>query len=212
VEGSVRKFKVLSGFAFLVISVAALAQTTSRNELGLTLGLEVIPDRTAVNGSKLSFSNGAVFGANFAHRVKGENTALYLEFPFVAAPTHDVLPVQNGSIGSLATLYVTPALRLQFARAKMVSPWVSGGFGYGWFEGSAKFPTGAVNPNRNVNTAIAQFGAGIDVRTPIRILFPLSLRGEVRDFYAINGPNFGPALSGGGQHNITAAGGFVVHF
>lgn len=204
--------RVFAAVFLLVTSVSAVAQTSSRNELGLTLGVEVLPDRDTASGSRLKLSNGVAFGANFAHRISGEQTALYLEVPFVAAPSHDVLPVQVGSIGSLATLYVTPALRVQFSRKNVISPWLSGGFGYGWFEGSKNFPSGATNPNRNVNTATVQFGAGADVRTPVRILFPISLRGEFRDFYAVNGPNYGPVLSSGGQHNITAAGGFVIHF
>jgi hypothetical protein len=206
--------RVLLGIAFLLLAftVAAVAQPNSRNELGLTLGVEILPDRETASGSTLKLSNGVAFGANFAHRLRGEKTALYLEFPLIATPSHDVLPVQAGSIGSLATLYVTPSLRVQSSRNNVVSPWFSGGFGYGWFEGSKNFPSGTTNPNRNVNTATVQFGVGADVRTPVRILFPISLRGEVRDFYAVNGPNHGPVLNSGGQHNITAAGGFVVHF
>ena len=56
------------------------------------------------------------------------------------------------------------------------------------------------------------FGAGVDVRTPIRVLFPISLRGEVRDYYSVSNPRFGTAVQGGGQHNVVASGGFVLSF
>jgi hypothetical protein len=60
--------------------------------------------------------------------------------------------------------------------------------------------------------ATAQFGGGIDVRAPLKLPFPLSLRSEVRDYYTLETPNFGVPVQGSGQHNVVLSGGFVVRF
>jgi len=88
------------------------------------------------------------------------------------------------SIVSLATIFVVPSLRVEFAPNAVISPWVSGGFGYGISEGSEFFGNEVRNSSRYQSTGAAQFGAGVDVRTPIRVWFPISLRGEVRDYCA----------------------------
>ena len=101
---------------------------------------------------------------------------------------------------------------MNFAHNSRFSPWVSGGFGYGLYEGSAKFKSGATNSNRYTNAGTAQFGGGVDLRTGLKVLFPITLRGEVRDYYTVTSPRFGISVQSSGQHNIVAAGGIVLHF
>ena len=62
------------------------------------------------------------------------------------------------------------------------------------------------------NAATAQFGGGVDFRTPLRILFPISLRAEIRDFHALDTPAFGVPVGHSTQDNIITSGGFVIHF
>ena len=62
------------------------------------------------------------------------------------------------------------------------------------------------------NVATAQFGAGIDVRTRLKLLFPIAFRGEVRDFYTLKTPGFGVPVQRTEQHNVVVSGGLVVHF
>lgn len=71
---------------------------------------------------------------------------------------------------------------------------------------------GAPNPQINRYTGTAQFGGGVDIRTPIHILFPISLRVELRDYYAVNTANYGSSIRQQGQHDLVPAGGFVIHF
>ncbi|WP_263368616.1 hypothetical protein [Edaphobacter bradus] len=115
---------------------------------------------------------------------------MQLEIPFEADPSHKIDSAQRGAISSLAGLYVTPSLRVRFLNGQRISPWLSSGFGYGLYEGSKALNNGEANPNRFRNTPTAQFGGGVDFRTPIRIVFPISLRIEVRDYYTLNVPNF----------------------
>lgn len=75
-------------------------------------------------------------------------------------------------------------------------------------KGSTETP----NTNRiGTNRGAVQFGAGLDLRTPVKILFPIGLRVEVRDFYS-GKPNYGANASDGYQHNVVFSGGFTLHF
>ena len=116
------------------------------------------------------------------------------------------------SIVSLATIFVVPSLRVEFAPNAVISPWVSGGFGYGISEGCEFFGNEVRNSSRYQSTGASQFGAGVDARTPLRVWFPISLRGEVRDYCAATNPGFGTAVRGSGQNNLVVSGGMVLHF
>ena len=201
--------------AWLCVSALGFAQQSEKNELGLTLGAEFVPEQQLVApaGAKLNFSKSVVFGANYARRLAATNSAaFYLEFPFSAAPSHRITSTNPAAITNLATLFVTPSLRVKFAPEAAVSPWISGGIGYGLLEGDQTLPGGARNPARHTSTATAQFGGGIDVRTPFRILAPISLRAEFRDFYTFNDLNYNTPTLDDRQHHLVLAGGFVLRF
>ena len=64
--------------------------------------------------------------------------------------------------------------------------------------------------HRNVGTA--QIGGGMDVRTRLKLLFPIGLRGEVRDYYTLKRPGFGVPIQRREQHNVVVSAVLVVHF
>jgi hypothetical protein len=194
-----------------LVAHSAYGQET-KNETGFLLGSEQIPGSTTTAGVPLSVGGSVAFSFDYARRLKGERTALFVEIPFEAAPSHRGGSSQPGTATSLATLYVVPSLRLQAFADRRVSPWLSGGFGYGWLETSALLNNGIANPAVNRNTETAQFGGGVDIRTPLQLLFPISLRAELRDYYAVDAANYGASLRQQGQHDIVPAGGFVIHF
>lgn len=183
-----------------------------KNELGLLLGAEFIPRVTTTSNQNLSFGRSIAFSAAYARRLFSGHTALFLEIPVAAAPSHKLDSTQQNAITNLATLFVTPSLRVRFAGQVPVSPWLSCGFGYGLYEGSRIFKDAVANRQVHRNVATAQFGGGIDVRAPLKLPFPLSLRGEVRDYYTLETPNFGLPVPRSGQHNLVLAGGVVVRF
>ena len=198
--------------ALLVLCLSAAAQTETRNEVGLSLGAGLVPQRTTAAGQAINFGASTAFSADYARLIKDGKTSLSIEFPFVAEPANSVQSADLQSIVSLATIFVVPSVRVKFASGAGISPWLSGGFGYGIREGSEFFGDGRRNNSRYQSTGAAQFGVGVDVRTPIKVLFPISLRGEVRDYYSVSNPTFGTAVQGGGQHNVVASGGFVLSF
>jgi hypothetical protein len=92
------------------------------------------------------------------------------------------------------------------------SPWLSGGFGYGLYEGSSVLQYGVTNTEIHRNVGTAQFGGGIDVRTRLKLLFPIGLSGEVRDYYTLKTPRFGVPIQRREQRNVVVSAGLVVHF
>jgi len=62
------------------------------------------------------------------------------------------------------------------------------------------------------NVATAQFGGGIDVRTRLKLLFPIGIRGEFRDFYTLGKPVSAFRVQRSEQHNLVVSEGLVVHF
>jgi len=139
---------------------------------------------------------------------------LFLEFPAFAAPSHSVSNA-SGAIPatpvSLATFYITPSLRVNFKRQSRISPWVSFGGGYGLYEGSEKLANGVTNPDRFTSTGTLQWGGGVDVKTPLKVVFPIHLRLEARDFYTFDSLNFN---TGGttDQHNVNVSAGLVFRW
>jgi hypothetical protein len=61
------------------------------------------------------------------------------------------------------------------------------------------------------NVARGQFGEGIDVRARVKLLFPISLRYEFRDFCTLGNPSFDVPVLRSDQHYLVVSGGLVVH-
>jgi len=197
---------------FFVVRFTAFAQ--SSNELGLLLGVEIIPDHsTAGPSAPITFSKSSSLQATYARRaVSGAHAALLFEVPFVASPSHSINSSARSTPVSLATLYVTPGLRLAVSPDKLLSPWLSFGGGYGLFESSEKLATGLPNPDRFRNTGTLQFGGGLDVKTPLHFLLPIGFRAELRDFYTLDTPDFITVVREAHQHNVIASGGLVLRW
>jgi hypothetical protein len=163
---------------FLVALIAFPASAQERkNETGFLLGSEQIPGFTTTAGAPLSLGGSVAFSFDYARRLKGERTGLFVEVPFAAAPSHRVGSSQPGTATSLATLYVVPSIRLQAFANRRFSPWLSAGFGYGWLQTSASLNNRAPNPEVNRNTGTAQFGAASTSGRQFT-LFSLSLCGQ----------------------------------
>ena len=205
--------RTIRSFIYLLflLSTAGLAQET-QNEVGFLLGFEHIPESTTAQGSSLTFSNSIAFSVAYARHLAGKRTSFDAEVPFAASPSHSVTTANTGAISSLASLYLTPSLRVKFLSRKRVSPWFSAGFGYGLYQGSALLNNGTKNTGVFRNAATAQFGGGVDFQTPLRIFFPIGLRAEIRDFHVLNTPDFGVPVGHSTQDNLISSGGFVIHF
>jgi hypothetical protein len=201
-------------FCFLLTMGFVQAQEERKNELGLLLGGTVTPslDTTGPGSDRLEVGAGITFQLNYARLLTSSNRfALHLEAPAVAIPLQDI----HGSSGSLPlnydSFFITPALRINFKPRSTFSPWFSAGGGYALFDESALRKDGTHNVTRGASAGALQFGGGVDIRTPIKVLFPIGLRAEVRDFYT-GKLSYNVDTGGGLQHNLVFSGGFTLSF
>ncbi len=207
--------RLLKLVLLLMTAAPAIAQEApEHNQLGMLLGAEFIADHSTNTAPPVpvGFTNSIVYQLNFAHRLKGEKTQLWIEFPSAAAPSHTVSSSNPLTPVSLATFYTTPSFRLNLRGTKTLSPWFSFGGGYALFEGSEKLASGADNLNRYTSTGALQFGAGVDVRTRIRVWKRIGLRGEIRDFYTFDTLMFTAPIRDNHEHNVIVSGGLIVRF
>jgi hypothetical protein len=204
---------VLAAIIFLSALRAANAQTESKNEIGLMLGGTVTPavGISAPGGGRLSIAAGMTFQFNYARRLmKGRSLRLYFEVPTLATPQQAISSAAGASPRNYASLFMTPSLRATFRPTAAVSPWLSAGGGYALFDESAQRIDGTHNAH-GTNGGAAQFGGGVDIRTPIRVLFPIGVRLELRDLYASK-PSYNLNTGGGLQHSLVFSGGLVLRF
>src|ERR1051325_3784291 len=211
-------FRYISRHAAVFFALVAMAvcsangETGGKNEIGLLLGATATPARRLADGSQVAFESGVVFQATYARQLKRSHAAaLFVELPFVASPLVDLSSSNVSVPANYAYLFVTPGVRVKVKPDSPVSPWVSLGGGYGYFEESKQRQDGSTIPRIDAGRAALQFGGGVDFRTPIRILFPIGFRAEVRDFYS-GKPDFRTDATGSPQHNVVFSGGLVVHF
>ena len=196
--------KRLIFFFAIAHSAPMLAQ---KHEIGLTLGGFVPTAHGSPLGS-LDLSTGAAFQANYGYQLLDHSkAALYVETHFLANPLRDITSLNRSATRDVATLYVTPGLRLKFAPRSKFSPYLVAGGGYALYEQSFQQIDGRPNlAPRFTHRGVFDFGGGVDVK----VWRFFSVRSEIRDFYS-GAPSFN-APAGGGQHNVVAGGGFALRF
>lgn len=200
-----------------LLSGTGLAHSEQKNLLGFVVGGEYIPSNSLAGANttnpKINYTSSLSLQLNYGRRLFSlHHQALWLDVPALVGPNHKIASSSPSLPTSNATFYVTPSARLAFAQHGPVSPWVSAGFGYGLFETSDLLQGGANNPTIHTHTGVAQFGAGVDVKTPLKIIFPIGLRGEFRDFYALSAPTYFAPVTGSSQNNYTVGGGAFIRW
>src|SRR5260221_10974409 len=98
--------RLLLVFAALTcLATSAFAQVVpEKNQMGLLLGAEFIADHATASAlpAAIGFGASETFQLNFAHRLKGTDTQLWLEVPAVAGPSHEVQSSNTSTPLSLA--------------------------------------------------------------------------------------------------------------
>ena len=186
-----------------MFETSAAAQT---HEVGLTLGRFLSQERNGTQ-SRVKLGSGTALQANYGFRlVEGSRTSLYAEVHFLANPQRKVESAAQTATRDVATLYVTPGLRVRFFPRAAVRPYLAIGGGYALYEQSTQRKDGQPNTApRHLNRGTLVFGGGVDV--PVWRF--VSLRGEMRDFYS-GSPGYNLSAIRGGQHNIVLGGGIVL--
>lgn len=198
----------------LFYTLAGIAHGQESQELTAIIGRTIISDHGVVGVSTfdpiLHSGKGLSLELNYAHKLKSmELFSFAVEVPVLFNFKEQVHFSVNQVPRDYKSIFVTPALRVNFAPQIALSPWVSVGGGYGHFSYNSSlefqnFP----NPGpAGSNTGIFQIGGGLDVRA----FRWAKLRAEVRDFYS-GVPELNVTLDKSRQHNLFVGGGFVFLF
>ena len=158
---------------------------------------------------RLDLGPGVALQANYGYRLfAGSKAAVYGEVHFLANSLREVRSTNQTLTRDVATLFLTPGIRLKFFPTSRVAPYLAVGGGLATYEHSTSTLGG--NPNsasRLTNRAAFDYGGGVD----FKFWRFVGLRAEVRDFYA-GSPSYNFAAIRGGQHNVVAGGGLVLKF
>jgi hypothetical protein len=147
-----------------------------KQDVTLSLGGVFSQSRSFQGTGTAQISSDFDLEANYGYRfVRANIAALYGEIEFVALPNRSVTTATAIVPKNYASLYVAPGLRLKFAPAARISPWVAAGGGYALYQQSAQFSNGQNTTNKLLNRGIFDFGGGLDY-TLFRFL---GLRAEV---------------------------------
>ena len=157
----------------------------------------------------LHFSTGFTYEINYAERLFDAHlAALYFEIPLAGTPRTRVKTTNALSPNSYSSIFFTPGIKLKLLPRGKYSPFATMGVGLAHFRESDVTIDNQPNPNRSSETnAVFAFGFGLDVK----VVSILSIRGEVRDFYADLPPLNVRALSDR-QHNALISAGVVLRF
>lgn len=207
-------------YGSLVVSLVILAATSAiaqeKNEIGGMLGRTFVSDQ-GINGATffdpvIHFGKGITIEGNYARRFL--ITPLFAVAGEVVGAYNVDQDLNGGAYGSAVVptgykaLFITPAARLNLFPTTAVSPWVSFGAGFGYFNQASTLVYGGTNPGKNTTNAVIQGGLGLDVK----LVGNFRIRGEVRDFWS-GEPDFPLADTGKSrQHNYFVAGGVVWRF
>jgi len=194
-------------FGALLLTAAGVA-AAQNHEIGLSLGRLSGPARSSSVGS-ISLSGGIALQANYGHRLLSRRHFSVLpEVHFLANGLREISARDSGVTRDVATLYVTPGVRVKFAPSAKVTPYAVVGGGYALYEQShftvSNMPNAAP---RFTHRGTFLFGGGVDAP----LWRWIGLRLEVRDFHSGN-PRFNATGLSGGQHNVVAGGGIVLRF
>lgn len=215
----------------VVLFFLPLLAVAQRNELSLSLGatrssgqsgtttvafpcVVTVPLCDVITSTTKS-STGFTFEGAYGLRVLPAGIAdLFLDFPVVATPGHDVDVASTSSLagtitgtGSSSLLFFTPSARFKFLPSARISPWGTIGGGLARISFA----------NQNKAVGCLQYGAGLDFKTPLPHLL---VRAEARDFWsqgvlqsqAISAIISSSTVSPEHQHHVFAGAGVVVKF
>jgi opacity protein-like surface antigen len=188
-----------------IFLLAAGSMAGQQHELGFLLGGLLANSRDTVR-----LSAGTSFQVNYAYRLAnlGPAAALYAEGHFLANPQRTVGSGVVTATRDVASLYVTPGVKLKLFPSARVAPYGVAGGGWAVYEQSLTQLNGQPNPApRTVNRGTFVYGGGVD----LNVVRNFGLRAEIRDFYSGN-PAFNIASLRGRQHNVVVSGGFVLRF
>jgi hypothetical protein len=188
------------------VGLATGQELAPKHEIGLTLGALLSVDRNA-GATRLDLQSGVALQANYGYRfLGGRKVGLYGEVHLLASPLRNVASQDSTLTRDVASLFITPGLRVKFLPNSRIAPYAAVGGGWADYQQSTLTLGGAPNhAPRTVNHGALDYGGGFD----FKLWRFVGLRTEIRDFYT-GSPSYNTGQIHGGQHNVVAGGGLVL--
>src|SRR6266404_7820919 len=167
---------------FTAVAVVCDAQDQAAPKNELAFGLGGLPAYSRSNLPKLDLGPGIGLQVNYGRRFfSARRVALYGEVDFLASPLRNVSSSVTSATRDIATLYITPGVRMKIFPTSRVSPYLAVGGGYADYQQSTFQLDGQINPaSRQLSRGTFDLGGGFDVR----VWRWIALRGEARDFFS----------------------------
>jgi opacity protein-like surface antigen len=189
----------------LIFLCACQSAFGEKHEVGLTLG-GLLPQDRGINPNAIHMGAGTALQANYGRRLTSGPVEFSGEVHFLANPQRVVDSTNPAATRDVATIYVTPGIRLKFASKSSFSPYIAVGGGVAFYEQSLLQKDGHPNPApRDISRGVFNFGGGVDTG----LWRWIGLRAEIRDFYSGSPAYNLPGLNAT-QHNVVAGGGLVL--
>lgn len=116
---------MMVGLVLSSFDIAIAQEAPPRHEIGLTLGGLFSNERSGA-ATRLNLGSGTALQANYGYRLLGSNTAaLYAEVHLLANPLRDVTSSDRSLTRNVATLFVTPGIRVKFFPNHGLAPYVA---------------------------------------------------------------------------------------
>jgi hypothetical protein len=202
--------------AILLIAASALASgQETKNEIAVTVGRMFISDQGVPNtnffDNTVHSGKGLSYEGDYARKLRNYNWGtLSVEVPVVVNPDEDLNYGLNQVPKEYSSIFVTPAVRVNFLQDFVFSPWLSFGGGLAHYTASKDLVFFGTNPGHRVdNSGAIEAGIGFDVKIPRVYIF--RFRFEARDFWT-GEPPINVDTGHTRQHNYFVAGGAVFRF
>lgn len=193
-----------------LLCACAPAAAAQENEIAVLVGGIKTGDKglQSTQPIRAAFNGAVAYEAAYAHRlVNGTLASLHFELVIAGAPKTGVESTALLLPRNYSSLFFAPGLKLKLFPGGL-SPYVAAGVGGSRYKASDTALGGQATTGDKTDTSwVFNYGGGVD----IRLIGPVGVRGEVRDF--ITGtPRFSAPFFEERQHNVFAAAGIVLSF
>lgn len=190
---------------FLILaSLAAPQAYGQKHELTVLAGATTAAAEVGIaSAASVSGGSSAAVQVNFATELHdGGSWRLKLELPAARVAKASVDIGENHVGAGASKFFFTPGLRFELPTNSRLTPYASGGFGFGWFDDvSVRIgPDTRVRAGSGIKPA-ASFGGGLHLKFTERF----GMRAEARDYVPVSG-----GVSG--FHHFTITAGFSFRF
>src|SRR5262249_20803194 len=145
----------------LILLCASLPAFAENHEIGLTIG-GLLPQDRGVSPNAVRLGSGTALQANYGQKLIDGRAELFGEVHFLGNTQRIVTSANPASARDVATIYITPGIRVKFTPKSRLSPYLAVGGGVAFYQQSLLQIDGRPNTApRNTSSGVFEFGGGV---------------------------------------------------